>query len=164
VPYSESLRKAVDSGPVLVKIRCIWTCFRPVQGFDLLGWGSSPFNAFTHETLGKPRKGFRGNRPEQKMQTNYYHERKNPKGKPGVGTINALKQVHTHARTHTRANAHARARTHMHAHAHGHAHAHAHGHVHVNAHAHEHAHAHVHTHTDTRHSIGNFSKMYKGCT
>jgi hypothetical protein len=35
----------VRSGPILIKIRCNVTCFRPVQGFDLLGWGSSPHSA-----------------------------------------------------------------------------------------------------------------------
>jgi hypothetical protein len=38
MPYSESPRKIVQSGPILIKIRCNSTCVRPVQSCDLLGW------------------------------------------------------------------------------------------------------------------------------
>jgi hypothetical protein len=43
VPYSESPRNIVQSGPILIKIKCNLTCFRPVQNFDLLGWGFMSF-------------------------------------------------------------------------------------------------------------------------
>jgi hypothetical protein len=38
MPYSESPRKICQSGPILIKIRCNLTCFRPVQSLDVLGW------------------------------------------------------------------------------------------------------------------------------
>jgi hypothetical protein len=40
VPYSESLRKKAQIAPILINIGRSVTCFRPVQSFDLLGWGS----------------------------------------------------------------------------------------------------------------------------
>jgi hypothetical protein len=52
VPYSESPRTIIQAGPILIKIRRNLTCFRPVQSFDLLGWGSSPYSALTHNQCG----------------------------------------------------------------------------------------------------------------
>jgi hypothetical protein len=53
LPYSESPRKTARSGPSLINIRCNLTCFRPVQSFDLLGWGgSSPHSALKNYTSG----------------------------------------------------------------------------------------------------------------
>jgi hypothetical protein len=52
LPYSESPRTNVRSGLSLYKIRCNLTCFRPVQSFDLLVWGSSPHSAHKNYTLG----------------------------------------------------------------------------------------------------------------
>jgi hypothetical protein len=45
VPYSGSLRTIVESGPRLIQIRCMWTCFRSVESCDLVGWGCSPQSA-----------------------------------------------------------------------------------------------------------------------
>jgi hypothetical protein len=39
VPYSESLR-TTQIAPILINIGCNLTFFKPVQSFDLLGWGS----------------------------------------------------------------------------------------------------------------------------
>jgi hypothetical protein len=44
VPYSESPRKTPQSAPILIKIGRNLTCFGPVQRFDLLGWGSTPYS------------------------------------------------------------------------------------------------------------------------
>jgi hypothetical protein len=68
VSYSESPRTTAEIGPILINVRCNLKCFRLVQSFDLLWWGSSPHSAFKHYTSGE----FRGNRSEQKMQTNCY--------------------------------------------------------------------------------------------
>jgi hypothetical protein len=46
VPYPESPRNIFQSGPILIKIRCNLTCFRQVQSFDLLGWGSMSSGCF----------------------------------------------------------------------------------------------------------------------
>jgi hypothetical protein len=39
----QSPRAAVESGPILIEIRCTLMCFRLVRSFDLLGWGSGSF-------------------------------------------------------------------------------------------------------------------------
>jgi hypothetical protein len=52
LPYSESPRRTLRSGPILIKIRCDLVCSRPVESFDLLGWASSPHSAFKNCTLG----------------------------------------------------------------------------------------------------------------
>jgi hypothetical protein len=45
VPYSTSLRKTVESGPILTNIRFNVTCFIPVRSFDLLRWGTIPHHS-----------------------------------------------------------------------------------------------------------------------
>jgi hypothetical protein len=52
LPYSESPRTIVRSGPILINFRCKLICFRPDQCFDFLGWGSSPLSALKNYTLG----------------------------------------------------------------------------------------------------------------
>jgi hypothetical protein len=79
VRYSESPRTHVESGPILIKVRCNLACFRSIQSFDLLGWGSSPHIAFRNYTLVETPRGFRQNHSEQKMQTNCHDNSKNLK-------------------------------------------------------------------------------------
>jgi hypothetical protein len=52
LPYSDYPRNIARYGPTLIQIRCKLICFRPVQSFDLLGWGSSPHSARKNCTLG----------------------------------------------------------------------------------------------------------------
>jgi hypothetical protein len=53
------------------------------QVLTYLCGGPCPYSALNNYTLGEPPRGFRGNSPEQHMQTNCYQERQNPEGKPG---------------------------------------------------------------------------------
>jgi hypothetical protein len=46
VPYSEFPRRIFQSEPILITFGCNLTCFRPVQSFDLLGWGSMTRGCF----------------------------------------------------------------------------------------------------------------------
>jgi hypothetical protein len=50
ITYSESPRTTMGSGPILIKMRCLWICFRPIQSFDLHGSGSSLHRALHNYT------------------------------------------------------------------------------------------------------------------
>jgi hypothetical protein len=43
MPYSKSPRNKSQSAAILINIRCDLTCFGPVQSFDFLGLGTTPY-------------------------------------------------------------------------------------------------------------------------